>query len=165
MQKNVNLMDKEVASQLKKIDENFLKNFEEIHKEFKKLIHLCQYLKYSNQESSLLYAENESRKCFLPFMVMRRHFSSIMNSNKEKLDECIHVKSFNKSSVACVSNYKKKLYGHKPLVTKLYKGYIQNLITLTIQNPGIETNKSDQSKQIKNVKLIDIDKHVQNIFI
>ena len=121
-------------------------------KEFKKYTHLCQYIGYKGirnennpgkstkysvedekdrEEKEYEQATQRARKCFEPYLLFRRHYSTILSQHRGKLDECVfNARKMGKpdSQVRhCFQIYKKDMDSCLPTIHTLLNGYLKNL--------------------------------------
>ena len=75
----------------KRTMDKFRSKFEEPHKKLKAAIHRCQAQAYSKQSITLEQSEVESRQCFEPLLLVRRHAFTIVQNEKDDLKSCLNA--------------------------------------------------------------------------
>jgi hypothetical protein len=137
--------DAVVDDQIAEIDKKFRLNFPDLIMESKMLTHKCQFLCYKNR-TNLLDTEECARKCFQPFLHIKKNVSGIVENMKEKFEKCRTVARnkrgnslglLNKDIERCISSYIEDINKSKDEIEYIYKGYMKNFEVLLKDNEKI----------------------------
>ncbi len=106
-------------------------------KEFRRLVHLCQFLAFYEHPGNLAAAEHASHECFKPYLIMSRHVMATMVPADVRYETCMATARVNVprqpildmhfASLSCVDKFKRTIIPMKDKIEQLYKGYLLNL--------------------------------------